>query len=92
MIYTLGHKKNYELYFAEQGTPQKLGRTEDYQGGSVWQHRHEAETECLRHPGYAVYGVLADWEKDTAKSWSEGATWRDLLTTSNLVKLSKERK
>lgn len=83
MIYTIGHTSSYEIYFKEQGVPKKLGRTEDYQGGSVWKTRKEAEDYCPEN--YSVYGVDADWEKDTAPS--ENGNWHDLLKTSRLIML-----
>lgn len=84
MIYTIGHTENYERYFEEQGTPQKLGRTADYAGGSVWKTQEEAQRGCP--DGYSVYGVLADWEKDTAPTVND---WNDLLVTSDLCKVEQ---
>ena len=84
MIYTIGHQKSYELYFEEQGTPRKLGRTKDYGGGSCWQTKDEAQKHCPE--GYSVYGVMADWDRDTEPN-REGGSWHDLLVTSDLVKL-----
>lgn len=89
MIYTIGKTSLYEKYFEEQDSPQKLGRGIDpynnsyYCGGSVWKTREEAQANCPED--YSVYGVIADWEIDTAES--EGNSWRDLLKTSLLVKL-----
>lgn len=88
MIYTCGHRESYERYFLEQGTPQKLGRTADYRGGSVWQTREEAEQYCSED--YAIYGVIADWERDTAPTMADEGTWHDLLVTSPLVRLSPD--
>jgi hypothetical protein len=87
MIYTIGFKDGYDFYFKEQGTPTKLGRETDYCGGSVWQSEDEARLNCPAN--FDVYGVLADWNKDTAISDNPEATWRDLLLTSDLVQLSK---
>jgi hypothetical protein len=89
MIYTIGHTESYTQYFKEQGTPQKLGRTKNYNGeyysgGSVWKTKEEAEKNCPS--GYSVYGVLADWEKDTEKNETEN--YHDLLVTSDLVQLT----
>ena len=90
MIYTIGHKKSYERYFHEQGTPEKMGRKYNdsgrctYSGGSVWKTKEEAQKYC--HAKYSVYGVEADWEKDTEKS--ETGKWHDLLKTSPLVKIN----
>jgi hypothetical protein len=66
MIYTIGKTELYEQYFKERRTVKKQGRTKDYPGGSVWQTREEAEKCCSK--GYSVYGVEADWERDTTYS------------------------
>lgn len=83
MIFTIGHKSSYEQYFREQGTPQKMGRNDEYPGGSVWKTFGEAKQYCPE--GYEVYGVQADWERSTVKS--EDGDWHDLLVTSDLVML-----
>lgn len=84
MIFTVGHEESYERYFEEQeNLPRKLGRTEDYVGGSVWKTVQEAQKYCPKD--YKVYGVLADWENDTVPS-KEGP-WHDLLVTSPLVRV-----
>jgi len=76
MIYTIGHTESYERGFRE--TPElmiKVGRTQDYQGGIVFQTKEEV-TEFLKRENveiegrqipsteFSVYGVLADWDKD----------------------------
>lgn len=61
-IYCVGLTKNYEQYFREQNPPYKKGRTDDYEGGSVWKTYSEADKNCP--PGFSVYGILADWDKD----------------------------
>lgn len=90
MIYTCGHTESYERYFREQGTPSKLGRGMHegryYQGGSVWKTFDEANHFAIN--GYSVYGVLADWDKDTTQS--KDGPWHDLLVTSPLVKLTTD--
>jgi hypothetical protein len=83
MIYTIGLKSSYEKYISEQGVPKKLGRREDYCGGSVWRTYEEAE--LFAKDGFCVYGVLADWEKDTIRSID--GNWNDLLVDSIIVKL-----
>ena len=82
----------------ELGNPfKKLGRTIDhqysdghrgyYRGGSVWKTEEEArkylESKSSLLTNYDVYGVLADWEKDTEESKEH--PWRDLLRTSQIV-------
>jgi hypothetical protein len=84
MIYTIGRTAAYEQNFRELPVVEKLGRTPDYQGGSVWKTREDAQKECPSD--YSVYGVEADWEQDTEPS-KEGS-WHDLLKTSKLVKLT----
>jgi hypothetical protein len=85
MIYTIGHTESYERYFREQKQSKKLGRTKDFCGGSVWKLVDEAKKFCPK--GYSVYGVKANWKKDTIKS--KDGNWNDLLKTSNLVKLKE---
>jgi len=63
MIYTIGHTESYEKYFKEQEVPRKLGKAKDYIGGSVWETFEEAKQNCPVN--YSVYGVKADWKKDT---------------------------
>lgn len=83
MIYTVGKEELYELYFYKQGSPRKMGRTDTYPGGSVWKTKEEAEKFCKE--GYKVYGVEADWDRDTEKS--ENGDCHDLLVSSYLVRI-----
>lgn len=85
MIYTIGHTKNYLQYFDEQGIPQKKGKTKNYGGGSVWKTKEEAQQHC--HFDYSVFGVDADWDKDTESI--KGVTWHALLTDKPLIKLDE---
>jgi hypothetical protein len=90
MIYCIGNKQNYDEAMSKHLDLRKSGRcVEDdgtyYPGGSVWQTREEALTNCPE--GFDVYGVIADWEKDTAPS-AEGP-WHDLLSDSLLVFLEE---
>lgn len=92
MIYTIGHTENYERAFKEEEHVEKLGRGEIwngyYQGGSVFKTFDEANAYIRQNNlPYSVYGVLADWDKDTAISDTENAPYRDLLKTSPLVRL-----
>jgi hypothetical protein len=86
MIYTIGHRPSYEQGLTEMPNIRKLGRREGYPGGSVWKTYEEAFEHAKTAPDYAVYGVLADWEKDTAPS---GAPWHDLLFDRQIVKLKE---
>ena len=73
MIYTVGRVEEYEPKI-DAGLGLKLGpgrRPEDgtyYPGGWVWQTAEEAmayiEAQNAPEPR-RVYGVMADWEKDT---------------------------
>lgn len=83
MIYTIGHKESYEQYFKEYGTPKKKGRTSDYAGGSVFKNMLDAVLYAGDES--TVYGVLADWEKDTVKN--PECPWHDLLIDAPLVNL-----
>jgi len=98
MIYTIGVKKNYlDLYAQEKAKGdvlKKAGRNLNHRddefpngfcGGSVWQTIQEARQHRL--PQYGVFGVLADWEKDTAPSLEPDADWHDLLVDSEIVVL-----
>lgn len=77
MIYTVGNTENYERFFSEQRNPRKAI------GGSVWQTKEEA----AKHIGWthSVFGVDADWEKDTIKKGDH--SWNDLLIEANLIRL-----
>lgn len=92
MIYTIGNKANYDRFFVEQAAedgPHKLGRTENYQGGIVFETEEIARRYLKGMPcgeDYDVYGVLADWENDTTPEGTAGE-WHDLLVTAKLVKL-----
>jgi len=83
MIYTIGYTKSYLKYFEEQETPKKMGRTKDYPGGSVWKTKKEAQQNCKE--GYSVFGVLADWNKDTEPN--ENESFNNLLIDAELVQL-----
>jgi len=83
MIYTLGLTESYERYFKEQSEPHKAV------GGSVWRTEAEVEAFKRRRPlwlsDYSIYGVEADWERDTKPV--EGASWHELTRDAKLVKL-----
>jgi len=79
MIYTIGNIESYERYFLESPIPRKA------QGGSVWSTQAAAQAHCNEH--YRVYGVIAEWNVDTAPSKEEGADWHDLLRAADLVRL-----
>lgn len=86
MIYTIGQTLSYEKYFTNpeywnNGVPQKAA------GGSVWKTKDEVlEYLSIGYHGeeFTIYGVLADWEKDTENT---GNSWNDLLRDADLIKL-----
>ncbi len=95
MIYTIGHAENYRTAIARDGKIQKLGRDhkgghlpKDYPGGYAFKtfkdavHRIE---EAYQDKGFAVFGLKADWEKDTVPS-SHG-WWHNLINDSDIVLL-----
>lgn len=73
----------YRRYLREEERPEKLGRHKGYQGGSVWKTKEEAKKFCKED--YSVYGVIADWEKDTEPN--KDGLWNDLLIDAKLVDL-----
>lgn len=88
MIYTIVRKDIYLKTLAESpdGVIYKVGRTEDYQGGSVWKTYPEAAYFAGQSKGeYLVLGVKAEWTEDTLPNpW---AYWHDLLVDAELVVL-----
>ena len=87
MIYTVGHTESYLQYFEEQVSPKKKGRDKDCDGGTVWETEKEALKACP--VGYSVFGVEADWDKDTAIS--EDGTCQSLLVDSLLVMIKDKQ-
>jgi len=92
MIFTVGKISVYEPYIRDDENPRKLGRDDtDYIGGSVWKSFEEAHSYLEKSELigiYRVYGVLADWDKDTEPSQS---AWNNLLVSSRLVKISAQQ-
>jgi len=87
LIYCHGDTENYEQYFKER-IPRKMGRNENYQGGSVYKTFKLAKKECPK--GYSIYGVKANWDKDTIKSIDVGVNYHDLLRGADLVRLNQK--
>lgn len=87
MIYTLGRAAAYNELI-RSGYPRLLGRYGDkptgYSGGPVWKTKEEALSLCPA--GHSVFGVLADWDTDTALPWLAG-THRDLLINAAITRL-----
>ena len=96
MIYTIGHQENYERAFQRHGEGKvvKAGRYTKpdgtvYPGGCVWKTREEAQNYLTKFPNlsWKIYGVLADWETDTAPN-EAGQPWHDLLRDARVVRLT----
>ena len=96
MIYTFGRTSNYDKDLSARDDVKKIGRQEDYAGGSVWRTYEEAQAFVDSLPNefcpdwyakdFSVYGVIAEWETETYQG-DEGAPWRNLRKDSLLVKL-----
>ena len=93
MIYTIGYTESYEKIIHRPDS-KKLGKRgpgivdgypDGYSGGSVWETKEEAHKYCPI--GYSVYGVLADWVKDTEYNPNGEGNERSLVVDSKLVKL-----
>lgn len=90
MIYTIGNTKNYNTYLKEIPNLKKKGRDRDYQGGSVFKTLEDAENyldDLELNNEYSVYGVEADWDKDTDTSLDGSTRYRDLLIDSKIIKI-----
>lgn len=88
---------------ARHGKPLlKAGRGEidgrQHEGGSVWETRAEVQAyidgsevdpERMTLRGYAVYGVEADWKRDTVKAPGD-VPWRSLKRDAIVVALESE--
>jgi len=87
MIYTVGKYDIYEKALDEHPDLKKEI------GGSVWR----TEIEAVRYlykwsladtyaEEFEVYGIDADWEKDTVKS-SPDNSWNDLIIQAKIIRL-----
>lgn len=89
MIYTIGHTESYLKYHEELGDEfEKLGAQDEegYTGGSVWQTIEGALGSCGNQ--YSVWGVDADWDKDTyPANEPDNSSMHYLVNTSKLIKL-----
>jgi len=93
MIYTIGSKKAFMRNYLKNGKVMKTGRRRGYAGGCAFETREEAqrhidELELQGYKGMMVFGLLADWGKDTAPS--QNNWWHDLIKDSEVVVLEKE--
>jgi hypothetical protein len=80
MIYTIGSTSFYSKGFADSAREGVV--FEKGVGGSVW--KTEEEARLFAREGYSVYGVLADWDKDTEPTPHE---WNALIVDAPLVRL-----
>ena len=94
ILYTVGNTILYNQAFEEQGNIQKIGKKENviidnkpYTGGWVWKTKEEANQKCIEVPEYSVFGLLANWEKDTYFHNIDNCNY--LLNTSIIIKLNE---
>jgi hypothetical protein len=92
MIYTIGSKKAYLRSFLKKHRVIKPGRSRGYCGGCAFKSREDAqrhidELDMQGYKGFQVFGLLADWERDTAPSGDHW--WHDLLVEAEVVVLEK---
>lgn len=83
MIFTVGKKAIYDPLFETIDVITKAA------GGSVWNTYEQAE-DYLREvnpAGFEIYGVQADFVKDTTDG---GGSWRTLTKSAALIKLTDE--
>jgi hypothetical protein len=93
MIYTVGSKKAYLRTLLREGRVMKTGRCRGYAGGCAFKTREDAqryldELAIQGYKDYMVFGLLANWDKDTRESPDHW--WRDLLKDAEVVVLEKE--
>lgn len=90
MIFTIGHRETYLVNLKKPGF-KKLGRCEDYRGGYAFLTRADAQeriNEAYGNEDYAIYGLVADWERDTVPAYN--GWWHYLLVDSKIVNLEPE--
>src|SRR5438132_1153092 len=92
MIYTVGSQKAYLKTFLKDGRVVKTGRRRGYPGGRAFHtradaQRHIDELELQGFKGLIVFGLLADWEKDTKPG--EDGWWHELVKDAEVVVLEK---
>jgi hypothetical protein len=99
MIYTLGNRENYDQGFREKEAAGerllKEGRNWPNPGGAVWATLKDASEYLIarqrqgRLLDYGVFGVEAEWGKDTeqASEFGTALPWHNLLVDAPLVRL-----
>lgn len=93
MIFTIGHQENYLKAIARHGAIYKVGRREPcdefpngYAGGYAFASIEDAQKrigEAYEGRGMAVFGLLADWERDTVPS--PDGWWHNLVIDALIV-------
>lgn len=87
VVYTIGYRKAYNARLAQPEPMWKVGRTDDYPGGSVFRTAEDA-ADFLRcvvdGEDYSVYEVEADWETDTAPN--QDGMFHDLLRDARIIR------
>lgn len=93
MIFTIGNRVSYLAAIKENGTIQKLGRGDcpepDYPGGYAFMTAEDAQQridEAYSDRGFAVFGIMADWETGTYPN-PEGGWWHNLLVHAEIIVL-----
>lgn len=92
MIDTVGSKKAYFRSLLKNGKVIKSGRKRRYGGGCVFRSRENAqrhidELELQGYKNYMVFGLLADWERDTQPNFLHW--WHHLLADAEVIVLEK---
>lgn len=97
MIYTIGHRENYLKEMSRRAANYlnpmtKTGRGfwggEYYHGGYAFKTIEDAQrriNEAHKDAGYAVFGIDADWERDTVRA--DDGWWHLLLKHAVVLKL-----
>ncbi len=84
LLFTVGRTQSYERFLgAPFGPPKDMPqqpRKDD--GGSVWRTYEEAAWNAK--PDQSVYGVLADWYRETEPT---GHSWNALLIAAPLIRV-----
>ena len=93
MIYTVGSKKAYLRQLLREGKVMKTGRCRGYAGGCAFRTREDAqryldELSIQGYKDYMVFGLLANWDKQTRESPDHW--WHDLLVDAEVVVLENE--
>lgn len=84
-MYTIGREEVYDKCFTLPDPVIKLGRTDDYEGGSIWGTIEEARQYILKKnlDGYAVYRVDGNLKEDSEEV--EGVSYRVLLRDREVI-------